>query len=127
MARSKTASFVTELPLIVDSKQDAELLSRFQAARQLYNACLSEVMVRMNLVRSSELYQAAKKIPREQKKKRSEAFNAARQSCRYSEYDLHSYSSIVSKKSKWIAEKIDAHVQQTLATRAFKASEQVLF
>ncbi len=94
LARSKTASFITELPLIVDSKQEAELLSRFQAARQLYNACLNEAMVRMNLVRNSELYQIAKKIPREQKKKRSDAFSAARQGYRYSEYDLHSYATL---------------------------------
>ncbi len=127
MARSKTSSFVTELPLVVDSKQDAELLSRLQAARHLYNACLSEAMVRMNLVRNSELYQTAKKIPRDNKKERSEAFSAARQAYRYSEYDLHGCSSVVSKQAYWIAGKIDAQVQQALASRAFKASERVLF
>ncbi|MEO1378665.1 MAG: RNA-guided endonuclease TnpB family protein, partial [Cyanobacteria bacterium J06635_10] len=51
MARSKTPSFMTELPLKVDSKQERELLARFQAARQLYNACLGEALARMNLVR----------------------------------------------------------------------------
>ena len=74
MARSKTTSFITELPLIVDSKQDAELLSRFQAARQLYNACLNEAMVRMNLLRNSDAYKAARKIPRDNPKERQEAF-----------------------------------------------------
>ena len=42
MAHSKTPSFVTEIPLTVDSTQEKELLARFQAARQLYNACLNE-------------------------------------------------------------------------------------
>ena len=59
MARKTTPSFITEIPLIVNSKQEKELLSRFQAARQLYNACLNEVMVRMELVRKSEQYKAA--------------------------------------------------------------------
>ena len=127
MARSKTPSFVTEIPLVVDSKQDAELLSRFQAARQLYNACLNKAMVRMNLVRNSEAYQTARKIPKEEKKKRSAAFSAARQAYRYSDYDIQTYANLVSKKAKWINEKIDAQAQQTLATRAFKASERVLF
>jgi len=52
LAKSKTSKFLTELPLIVDSLQEKQLLSRFQAARQLYNACLSEAMARMNLVRN---------------------------------------------------------------------------
>lgn len=127
MARSKTSSFVTELPLVIDSKHSEELLSRFQAARQLYNACLNEAMLRMKLVYNSEAYQTAKKVSREQKKKRSDAFSTARQAYRYSEYDLHTYATLVSTKSKWIAEKVDSNTQQTLATRAFKASEKVLF
>ncbi|KAB8315511.1 transposase [Tolypothrix campylonemoides VB511288] len=126
MARSTTSSFITEMPLIVDSKQEAELLSRFQAGRQLYNACLNEAMKRLELVRNSELYKSARKIPRTKKKERSEAFKKAREQYRYSEYDLHSFATITSKNSKWIAEKIDFLTQQKLATRAFKASERVM-
>lgn len=126
MARSTTSSFVTEVPLLVDSKQEAELLSRFQAGRQLYNACLNEAIKRLELVRNSELYNAARKIPRTKKKERTEAFKKAREQYRYSEYDLHSFASITSKNAKWIAEKVDATAQQKLATRAFKASERVM-
>ncbi|WP_414584242.1 RNA-guided endonuclease TnpB family protein [Scytonema sp. PCC 10023] len=126
MARSITPSFITEIPLIVDSKQEAELLSRFQAGRQLYNACLNEAMKRLELVRNSELYKTARKISRTQKKERSEAFKKAREQYRYSEYDLHAFASITSKNAKWIAEKIDSTAQQKLATRAFKASERVM-
>jgi len=127
LARSKTTSFITEIPLIVDSKQDAELLSRFQAARQLYNACLNEAMVRMNLLRNSDAYKAAKKIPRDNPKERQKAFGEARKQYRYSDYDIQAYATLVSTKSKWISEKLDSNTQQTLATRAFKASERVLF
>lgn len=49
--RSSTSTFVIEIGLIVDSSQEQELLSRFQAGRQLYNALLNEAMVRMELVR----------------------------------------------------------------------------
>ncbi|GET40235.1 transposase [Microseira wollei] len=127
MARSKTSSFITEIPLIVDSQQEKELLSRFQAGRQLYNACLNEAEVRMNLVRNSEAYQEAKKIPITQKKKRTEAFAVARQAYRFSEYELHAFATITSNNSKWIAKKIDSNTQQAIATRAFKAVEKVLF
>ena len=127
MARKKTPSFITEIPLKVDSAQESELLSKFEAARQLYNACLGEAMTRMNLVRNSEAFKVAKKIPRVDKKERSLAFSAARQAYRYSDYDIQSYATIVAISSKWIADKIDSNTQQTIATRAFKASERVIF
>ena len=127
LARKTTPSFITEILLTVNSKQESELLSRFQASRQLYNACLNEAMVRMELVRNSDAYKAAKKISRDEKKKRSEAFSEARKAYRYSDYHLQAYASLVANKSKWIAEKIDAAVVQKIATRAFKASEKVMF
>ncbi|MGH2413682.1 MAG: RNA-guided endonuclease TnpB family protein, partial [Microcystaceae cyanobacterium] len=126
MVRSTTLSFITEVPLIVDSKQESALLSRFQAGRQLYNACLNEAMKRLELVRRSELYQAAKKIARTKKKERGDAFKKAREQYKYSEYALHSFATITSKAAKWIAEKVDSNTQQKLATRAFKASERVM-
>jgi putative transposase len=51
MRRSKTNSFIIELRLKICSKTEQKLLARFQAGRQLYNACLSEAMTRMNLGR----------------------------------------------------------------------------
>ena len=126
MAKSSTNSFITEIPLVVDSKQEKELLSRFQAGRQLYNACLNEAVIRLELVRKSLAYQKAKNTPIGNKKERSNAFAEARKSCRYSEYDLHSYAALVAKNSKWIAEKLDAQSAQKLATRAFNASERVM-
>ena len=88
MASSKTPSFITELSLKVDSKQEKELLARFQAARQLYNACLSEALVRMDLVRRSELYHQAKKYRGGSKKERQDLFNKARENYRFSDYAL---------------------------------------
>lgn len=125
MPRVKTPSFITTIPLLVASQDEAEVRARFQAGRQLYNALLNESMVRMNLVRNSDLFQAARKLPKG--KIRTEAFAAANKECRYSEFDLHSYAATVAKSSKWIAEKIDAQAQQTLAKRAFQASEKVIF
>ena len=132
MPRAKTPSFITEIPLIVTSQDEAELRSRFNAGMRLYNALLNESMVRMNLVRGSDSFQAAKKLPKGKEKSpeakiRSDAFDAARKAYRYSEFDLHTYATVVAKGSDWIAQKIDAQAQQTLASRAFKASEKVLF
>jgi putative transposase len=123
--RATTPSFITEVTLIVSSQDEAEVLARFQAGRQLYNALLNESMVRLNLVRSSDLFQEAKKLPKG--KIRNDAFAAARKEYRYSEYDIQAYATVVAKGSVWIAQKIDSNTQQTLASRAFKASEKVLF
>jgi hypothetical protein len=78
----------------------------------------------MELVRDSDLYKQAKKLPKG--KDRDKTFTEARKVYRYSDYDLQAYATIVSNSAKWIADKIDSNTQQKLATRAFKASEKVL-
>lgn len=125
MARSRTPSFITEVPLIATSSDDAELLTRFQAGRQLLNALLNESMVRMNLVRQSDLFQEAKKLTFG--KIRNSLFQSARAAYHYSEYDIQAYATIVANQSGWIASKVDSATQQKLATRAFQASEKVIF
>ncbi|NJR41102.1 MAG: transposase [Leptolyngbyaceae cyanobacterium CSU_1_4] len=116
---------MTEIPLVVTSQDESELLSRFQAGRQLYNALLHESMVRMNLARHSDLFQQARKLP--QGKIRNDAFAAARKDARYSEYDIQAYATVRANAAQWIAQKVDANTQQTLAKRAFQASEKVMF
>ncbi len=128
MAKTTTPSFITEIPLKVDSKLESILNARFQAARQLYNACLNEALLRMELVRKSEPCQQAKKLnPTKQKKQRKDLFKKAREQHRFSEYDLHSFATITAKSSVWIAKNVDSNTQQKLATRAFKAVEKLLF
>ncbi len=120
--------------MIVSSQIDRELVARFQAGRQLYNACLNEAMVRVNLLRNSESYQKAKKLPLTIKKgkkylpnrDRKKLFNEAWKQYRFSEYELHSYATSTANQSKWIAEKIDSNTVQKLATRAFNAAKKVL-
>jgi transposase len=125
VARSTTPSFILELPLVVDSAADSELLSRFQAGRQLYNACLHEATSRMELLRNTAEYQAAKRLPLKSKQ-RSEAFNKARKQYRFTDYDLQAFATLTANRSVWIAQKIDSNSVQTLATRAFRAAERVL-
>jgi putative transposase len=125
MPKSASPSFITTIPLVVTSLAESELLSRFQAGRQLYNACLNEAIVRMRLVQKSSHYQYAKTLPKG--KARTEALSEARKQYRYSEYDLQAYATVVANASKWIAQKVDSNTQQKLAIRAFQASEKVLF
>ncbi len=127
MPHSTKPSFVLELPLKVDSQQDRKLQARFNAAMRLYNNVLGEAKARMELVRNSEAYQAARKMPTGRKKERSNAFSKARETYRFTDYDLQAYANKAASRSKWIAEKIDSNTQQKLATRAFKAALAILF
>ncbi|WP_414621442.1 RNA-guided endonuclease TnpB family protein [Calothrix sp. CCY 0018] len=127
MAKSKTPSFVTELPLKVDSKQEKELLARFQAARQLYNACLNEALLRMDLVKNFIAYQQAKKLRGGSKKERQDLFNKAREQHRFNDYALKTFATQTANRSKWISDKLGAHEKQTIGTRAFKAVDKILF
>ena len=135
MPRKTTPSFITELPLIVTSQDEKELKARFNAGMRLLNACLNEADIRMKLVRNSQTFKQALKLTKIVQKKdgnpvanpeRVKAFAQARAAARFTEYELHSFATVVANKSKWIAEKLDANTQQKLATRAFKAVEKVL-
>ena len=63
----------------------------------------------MELVRNSDAYKTAKKIPKDNKKERNSTFASARAAYRYSDYDLQAYATLVSNKSSWIAEKLDSN------------------
>ena len=130
MGRAKTPSFVTELPLRVSPTQERLLLSRLDAGRQVYNACLGESLKRLGLLRQSKLYQAACELPRGPKdsaraKARARAFRKANAAVGYSEYALHAYAAQFNRG--WLGECLDINTIQKLATRAFKASQQHAF
>ena len=128
MPRTTTPSFVTEIPLIVNSVANRELEARFHGGQQLLNAVLGEAMIRMELVRNSESYQQAKRLKGDDNKaQRNKLFEKARKLYRFSDFELQSFATLTAKRSKWIEDKLDAQVIQKLATRAFKAVERVLF
>jgi len=120
MPRKTTPSFITELPLIVTSQDEKELKARFNAGMRLLNACLNEANIRMKLVRNSEVFKQALKLTKIVQGKdgnpvanpeRVKAFAQARAAARFTEYELHSFATVVANKSKWIVEKLDANTQ----------------
>ncbi|RMD70526.1 MAG: transposase [Gammaproteobacteria bacterium] len=120
-----TPTFVLELPLRVDPTAERILRARFEAARQLYNACLGEALRRLDRMRSSKDWQAARQIPRDQKKTRREAFQEVRQRFGFTPHAIEAYG-IACKNACWIGHHLDAHVTQKIALRAFQAVEQYL-
>ncbi len=123
MGRSKTSSFITELPVQVTSKQESTILIRFEFARQLYNACLGEGLRRLALMRQSKAYKSARLIPRADglKDDRKRAFDEVRKTHKFRDHDLQAYAATI--KMGWIG----SQVVQTVATRAFMAVSQYTY
>lgn len=121
--RSKTDSFILDLPLRVSPSQEKRLLARLEAGRQVYNACLGESLKRLALLRQSKAYQAALKT--EKGEARTQAFRAADAAAGFREYDLHAYAAQFNRA--WTGEHLDSNTIQKLATRAFQAVRQYAF
>jgi TPR repeat protein/transposase len=123
-AKSKSDTFVFELPLKVRPAEEKKLLVRLDCARQLYNNCLGESLRRLRLMRASEEFLAATKSPAG--KGRTEAFRTLDESFGFREYDLHAYAT-KAKNACHIGDHLDSHVCQKIATRAFDAARQFAF
>ena len=129
--QAKNPSFVCELPLVLSGADERVLGVRFDVSRQTYNACLSEALRRLDLMRQSKEHQAARKLPRGKKgsrvaKARATAFRKANKRFGFREYDLHAWAT-QHISHQWLGEHLDSNTVQTLATRAFRAAQQYAF
>src|SRR6516164_1591074 len=88
-AHKRTPTLLLELPLQVTPGQAKRLRAHLEAARQLYNAVLSEGQRRLRRMRADPAWQAARAIPRTQKLERKRAFGGLRGQYGFSDYALH--------------------------------------
>jgi transposase len=121
--RSKTPTFLVELPLRVDAQQAKHLRAHFEAARCLYNALLGEAMKRLKHMRADPGFQEARRIPKGHKQERQALFSALREEYGFSEYALHAYAT--KARTVWIADHLDSTTAQKLASRAYQAANRV--
>jgi len=129
MKRSKTPTFIIEIPLKVSPSQESVLLKRLEAARRVYNACLGEALRRAQALRRSLAYQAARGMPAgklasPERKARSKAFTQARRAVGFGEYDLHAYAKQFGHS--YLGDHLDSLVVQAVASRAYKAVNDYL-
>src|SRR6266487_357178 len=87
--KTKTPTFLLELPLTVEAGQAARLRAHLEAGRQFYNAVLSEGQSRLRQMRADPAWQAARAIPRTHTRERRAAFSALRECYGFSEYAFH--------------------------------------
>src|SRR5215469_3999094 len=122
-APAHTPSFVCELPLRVTRAQGRILVARLEAARQVYNACLSEARRRVRLVRESKALQRARTLPHAHPA-RTALFAQARAQHDCAEYAPHAYAQQFGQC--WVGEHLDSLTIQTLASRAYRGANRLL-
>src|SRR6266702_1837604 len=121
--RSRTPTFICEIPLRVTSAQEHTLLVRLEAARQAYNACLGEAKRRVGLIRQSKRFQRAHALPKDDPT-RTTRFSEARAAYQFNEYALHAYAGKL--RHSWLGQHLDSLTVQKLASRAYKAANKLL-
>lgn len=136
-------NFILTLPLITEKYQEEKLHKRFEIGRQIYNACLGEVLKRYNHLRRQRIYKATlkelieinKEIARykkdevpttlEENKGRlaMELYNL-RKEYGVTEYSLHEYAKPMCQH---FYENMDSSTGQKIASRAWGAVSKVIF
>lgn len=124
MPRLITPSFIAELPLVVGRAQEAVLLARFEAGRRIFNATLGDALKRLDLMRESKAYQAARALPKG--RTRTDAFKACNERFGFTEYALQAVAT-GHKNNGGFAERLGAHETQKIGSRVFAAVREYAF
>jgi putative transposase len=124
MAKSKTPTFILELPLVVKPGDDRILLARLEAGRRLYNVVLDVALARLTLIRESRAWRAARALPKGAA--RTAAFRACYVQHQLSEYALHA-AATGHKNAAGFADRLGAHETQKIGTRVWEAVEKYAF
>jgi transposase len=121
--KTKTPTFLLELPLVVEAGQAARLRAHLEAGRQFYNAMLSAGQRRLRQMQADPAWREARAITRTHAQERRTAFSALRERYGFSEYAFHELAKEL--RVSWLADHLDAVLAQTLATRAYHALNRV--
>ena len=126
--RKKTPSFIAEFPVSTTTPADERKLSiRLDAARAIYNACLGESLRRLDLMRQSKAWQAARALPAtlddKPNKARSDAFRELQSTFSFDSGSIQKFGERC-RDACWIGEHLGSHDTQTTTLRAFRAVEQ---
>ncbi|NLW26126.1 MAG: transposase, partial [Hungateiclostridium saccincola] len=127
--------YCVTFPLITEKYQETILNKRFEISRQLYNAVLSKVYKRYKSMIETKKYRQLKQQVRElynstdknKKKLLKETYKILNEM--YKEYRLNEYSlhEDIKGMQHHFKENIDAFTAQKIATRVWKAMEDLLF
>jgi putative transposase len=124
MPKTTSPSYVLSLPLVVKPGEDRVMVGRLQAGQRLYNVVLQEALIRLDRMRQSKAWQAARAMSKG--KARSDAFKAAQAQFGFNEYAMHGVAT-EHKNAAGFKDRLGAHETQKIATRAWKAVSEYAF
>jgi len=116
------ANYVLTLPLKTEKWQEDILEKRLNIARQIYNACLGEILSRYRLMQRQKEYGLAMKM--EKGKKRNAIFNKLRKDFGVTKFDLNKFVKPMGQKFK---QNLGSQMVQEIAERSFSAFEKLMF
>ena len=122
MAKTKSASYVLTLKLKTEPWQEHILEKRFEIGRQLYNACLRELLKRYKKLQNDKKYREL--IKQEKTKERNKLLNNLHKEYGLNEYAMHSF---VKPMQQHFKKNIDSFTTQKIATRAWQTIEKLIF
>ncbi|PDM39751.1 MULTISPECIES: RNA-guided endonuclease TnpB family protein [unclassified Geobacillus] len=122
MAKTKSTSYVLTLKLKTEPWQEYILEKRFEIGRQLYNACLHELLKRYKKSQNDKNYGVL--IKQEKTKERNKLLNNLHKKYGLNEYAMHSF---VKPMQQHFKKNIDSFTAQKIATRAWQAIEKLIF
>jgi putative transposase len=120
----KTPSFVCEISIKTTPHDERALDVRLNQSRQLYNACLSELLKKLKRMKQSKLWRKA--ISCKNKDEKKLLFQQLKQQYGFSDHKIQAFT-ILTKNQCAIGDHLDTHTCQKIATRAFNAVEQYMY
>ncbi|HBP6378463.1 TPA: transposase [Pseudomonas aeruginosa] len=123
MKRAKNPTFVVELPVSVSQEAERQLMARLLAGTRLYNAALGESLRRLDLMRESKAWQAARKL---EAKDRTETFRAITKEFGFTSASVSAFATGCKNAAGW-KNRLSANETQRIAETAFAAAEQYSF
>ena len=131
MKKASTPSFILELPLRTTTSDESFILKQLNTGRQVYNACVGELIKRLDLMKQSKDYQRAVKIPKGKlgsvnQKTRTLAFAELNKRFKFTPYDISEYATDQIRDS-WIGDHVNSRLTQTISARAFKTVQKKAF
>lgn len=123
MKRAKTPTYIAELPVSVSQEAERQLCARLLAGVRLYNAALGEALRRLDLMRQSKDWQAARKL---KGKDRTAAFKALVKQSGFESAAVSAFATNCKNEAGWKS-RLSANETQRIAETAFAAAEQYSF
>ncbi|WP_454054774.1 RNA-guided endonuclease TnpB family protein [Clostridium sp. Marseille-Q7071] len=116
------ANYVLTLPLKTEKWQEDILEKRLNIARQIYNACLGEILSRYRLMKRQKEYDLTMKM--EKGKERNAIFNKLRKDFGVTKFDLNKFVKPMGQKFK---QNLGSQMVQEIAERSFTSFEKLMF